>query len=137
MNDFPLRVLTAERVFFDGACRSLTVPGTDGEYGILAGHSPAVIALAPGVMTLCLPEGETRRAAIAGGILRVRNGEALVLTDTAEAPEELDLRRAERAEAAAREALRRSRSAREYAALERDLSRALSREKAVRSFGSL
>ena len=38
MSTFPLKLLAADNVFFDGECSSLTVPSTDGQYGILAKH---------------------------------------------------------------------------------------------------
>ena len=44
MNRFHLKILAAERMFFDGPCESLIVPTMDGLYGIQAEHQDVVIA---------------------------------------------------------------------------------------------
>ena len=46
--EFHLRVLAADRPFYEGACVSLTVPAVDGSMGILAGHSNTIAAWCPG-----------------------------------------------------------------------------------------
>ena len=46
---FSLKLLAADKVFYDGECASLVVPSADGQYGILANHCNAVIAVIPGV----------------------------------------------------------------------------------------
>ena len=127
MSAFHARILTAERVFFDGECEALTFPTTDGLFGLLAHHAPLVCAVVPGELTIRKADGGVLTAAVAAGMLRFRDNEALLLTDTAEPPEEIDLRRAERAALAAKEALRHKQSAREYREAEIRLSRAISR----------
>ena len=52
--EFHLRVLAADRPFYEGACVSLTVPAVDGSMGILAGHSNTIAALVPGAMSVTL-----------------------------------------------------------------------------------
>ena len=50
MRDFQLKVLTAEKTFYDGPCVSLTIPTLDGLYGIMAGHEDLVLAVVPGML---------------------------------------------------------------------------------------
>ena len=45
---FQLDVLAASVPFFQGKCVSAVIPVTDGEYGVLAGHSNAVGAVCAG-----------------------------------------------------------------------------------------
>ena len=52
MNTFSLKILAAERVFYDGACVSLTVPTLDGLYGVQARHEDAILAVVPGTLTV-------------------------------------------------------------------------------------
>ena len=94
MKTFPLRVLAPERTFFDGACTSLTVPSIDGMYGLMAQHEDIVLAIVPGKLTLRDSDGVEQIAAVSEGVLKMEHGEALVLVDTIERPEEIDLRRA-------------------------------------------
>ncbi|MDO4813121.1 MAG: ATP synthase F1 subunit epsilon [Eubacteriales bacterium] len=129
MNCFHLKILAAERVFFDGACRSLVVPTLDGLYGIQAQHENVVIAVVPGTLSLRSAEGEEIVAAVSGGVLKMENNEALLLVDTAERPEEIDLSRAERDAAEAKEALLQKRSAQESHLAEERMARALNRIK--------
>jgi F-type H+-transporting ATPase subunit epsilon len=96
MNTFHLRILAPERTFFDGACASLTVPTIDGMYGVMAQHEDVVIAIVPGKLTLRGQNGDEQIAAVSEGLLKMENGEALLLVDTIERPEEIDLRRAEK-----------------------------------------
>ena len=56
--EFHLRVLAADRPFYEGACVSLTVPAVAGSMGILAGHSNTIAALIPGAMSVTLPDGQ-------------------------------------------------------------------------------
>lgn len=131
-HDFPLRVLTAERVFYEGRCHSLTVPTLDGLYGVMAHHENVVIAIIPGVMTLRTDAGEEQIAAVSEGLFKMENNEALLLVDTAELPEEIDLRRAEETAAKAREELLQKHSTQEHALALARMARAMSRAKVKR-----
>ena len=102
MKTFPLRVLAPERTFFDGACTSLTVPSIDGIYGLMAQHEDIVLAVVPGKLTLRDADGVEQIAAVSEGVLKMEHGEALVLVDTIERPEEIDLHRADEMAAEAR-----------------------------------
>lgn len=125
--EFHLRVLAADRPFYEGMCVSLTVPAVDGSMGILAGHSNTIAALVPGAMSVTLPDGQRRTAAVSGGLIKVENNEVLVLADSAERPEEIDTNRAKRAEAKAREALLQKQSIQEYKFTQATLARAINR----------
>ena len=135
MKSFHLQVLAAERVFYDGPCQSLTVPTIDGMYGVMAHHENVVIAIVPGIMTLHTDTGEEQIAAVSEGLLKVESDEALLLVDTAEHPDEIDLRRAEETAAAAKEALLQKRSLQEYRDAQAHLARALNRLKVSRGGG--
>ena len=127
MKTFPLRVLAPERTFFDGACTSLTVPSIDGIYGLMAQHEDIVLAIVPGKLTLRDADGVEQIAAVSEGVLKMEHGEALVLVDTIERPEEIDANRARRAADAAREAMLQKRSMLEYRTAQGVLARALNR----------
>ncbi len=127
MNAFRLDVLEAERVFFKGECVSLVIPKDDGLYGIQANHHNTIVPVKPGVMKITTPDGTEIEAAVSSGIVKVENNWVLVLVETAELPEEIDVNRARRAEAAAKEAILQKRSIREFNEAQAHLARAVSR----------
>ena len=135
MNAFTLKVLAAERVFYDGACVSLTVPTPDGLYGVQARHEDVVLAVASGTLTLRTDAGDEIVAAVSGGVLRMEDNAALLLADTVERADEIDARRAERAAARAKEELLQKKSVQEQRLAERRMARALSRIKTAKHRG--
>ena len=129
MNSFTIHILASEHSFYEGPCESLVVPTIRGQYGIQAGHSNLISAVAPGKLTFRIPGGENQVLAVSEGIVKVEHGEVLVLVDTAERPEDIDVNRAKRAAEEAKEELLQKRSAQEYHAAQAQLARALNRLK--------
>lgn len=132
---FPLHVLAADKPFYEGDCESLVVPTLDGEYGVLAGHCNTICAIVPGELTFRTPDGETLVAAVAAGIMKIENGEALVLVDSALRPEDIDAERQRRKADEAKEALLQRRSIEEHHAAQARLARALARLNVKRKYG--
>ena len=132
---FPLHVLAADKPFYEGDCESLVVPTLDGEYGVLAGHCNTICAIVPGELTFRTPDGETLAAAVASGIMKIENGEALVLVDSALRPEDIDAERQRRKADEAKEALLQRRSIEEHHAAQARRARALARRNAKRKYG--
>ena len=97
-SSFYLKVISANRVFFAGKCRSLIVPEFDGQKEILAHHEDMVIAIDEGQMKF-QPEGsdEWIHAVVGMGFVEIVNNRVTLLVETAEKPEEIDVRRAEEA----------------------------------------
>ena len=81
MNSFNLEVLTLERPLFSGEVHSLTGPGSQGEFGILAEHAPFVSGLKRGALKITLQNGEERSIPLNGGFLRVEKNQVVVLAD--------------------------------------------------------
>ncbi len=128
MKEFNLTVLAAEKPFFDGKCQSLVVSTVDGEIGIQANHSNMIAAIVPGMVRITTNEG-TEIAATSEGIIKVENNSVIVLVDTIERPEEIDINRANRAIAEAKEALLQRKSIKDYYAAQARMTRAISRLK--------
>ena len=105
---FHLRVLAMDRAFLEGECVSLTLPVTDGQLGLMAGHSPIAAAVSPGSLTARLADGTAETAVVGHGVVRFENNDALVLVESVERPEEIDVRRAAEALEAAKGELRES-----------------------------
>lgn len=133
MNLFNLRVLAPDHPYYEGECASLVITTTEGEYGVLAGHSNSILAIAPGTLKLKLPDGETKLAAISYGLMKIENNQVLVLVNTIENPEEIDEARARRAAEAAKEALLHQQSQRDYIIAKTKMARAMNRLKVKKS----
>jgi len=98
-------------------------------YGIQANHLNMIAGIVPGELTYRVPGGVDEHAACSRGMVKVENNEVTVLVDTVERPEEIDVNRAERAAAEAKEVILRKRSRQEYMRAQMELSRAMSRLK--------
>ncbi len=129
MNTFSLTVLAADKPFYDGECKSLVIPTSDGEIGIQAKHCNMIAAIVPGMIRVKTPTNEAV-AVVSDGIIKVENNKVLVLVDTIERPEEIDENRARRAIEESKEAILQKKSIRDYYAAQARMTRAVSRLKA-------
>ena len=134
MNVFSLTVLAAERPLYEGDCISLVIPTTDGAYGIQANHNHMIAAIVPGMMKITTPDGREVIAAVSEGLVKVENNQVLLMVDTAERPEEIDINHAKRSAEEAKEALLQKKSIQDYHAAQAKMARALSRLK-VKQYG--
>lgn len=129
MTSFALSVLAADSPFYVGDCEALIVPTVEGSYGVLAHHSNTIAAVVPGLLEITLPGGEKKVAAVSQGMMKIENNEVLILVDSAERPEDIDLVRAQRAADEAREKILQKKSIQEYRSAHAYLARALNRIK--------
>lgn len=136
--DFRLEVVTPERIIFDGAVTSLTLPASDGLMGVLPNHAPLVAALDIGQVTLKDSTGDEDFLLVADGFFEVADNHARILADAGEKASDIDLDRAQKAEERARERLK-HRGERDYDLdidrAERSLQRALWRQIIARRRG--
>ncbi len=129
MNSFDISILAADKPFFNGKCESIIIPTSDGLYGIWANHQNLISDIIPGMLEMRKQNGETVIAAVSEGIVKVEDGNALVLVDTIELPEEIDINRAKRNADRAKEELLQKRSIRDYYQAQARMARALNRMK--------
>ncbi|HOR21555.1 MAG TPA: ATP synthase F1 subunit epsilon, partial [Ruminococcus sp.] len=106
----------------------LVITAIDGLIGIMAGHEPLVTALPTGELKYMV-NGKWQYAAISEGFIEVMPDHAIILADTCELPEEIDVKRAEEARARAEERLRQKQSIKEYYQTQAALNRAMNRLK--------
>lgn len=127
MENFPVHILAADEPFYEGPCQSISVPTTTGMYGVLAHHTNVIMAIVPGTLRYRCEGEDEKLAAVSAGLMKVENGEVLILVDSAERPEEIDANRAQRAADRAKEELLQKKSIQEYRMAQSNLARALSR----------
>ena len=90
-------IVTQERTVFSGEVSSVSLPGTEGRMGILPNHSALLTTLGFGEVVVRPLDGDEEFFAIGGGFAEVQPTKIVVLADSAEQAEEIDLERAERA----------------------------------------
>ena len=128
MPAFALEVVTPERVAYSGQVASLQAPGSEGSFGVLAGHVPLLTSLQIGRLRFVEEDGNEVQMAISGGFVEVGREQVAVLAETAERVEEIDVARAEAARQRAEERLARAREERvDVARAEAALARAINR----------
>ncbi len=127
MENLPVHILAADEPFYEGPCQSISVPTTTGMYGVLAHHTNVILAIVPGTLRYRCEGEDEKLAAVSAGLMKVENGEVLILVDSAERPEEIDANRAQRAADRAKEELLQKKSIQEYRMAQSNLARALSR----------
>lgn len=88
-----LEVVTPERRVLAEPVDMVTVPGLDGELGILPGHTELISSLKTGVLTY-VADGKSFQLHVSGGFVEVRDDHVAVLAEVAERPEEIDAARA-------------------------------------------
>lgn len=99
-----LDVITPERRLLSETVDAVTVPGMNGEIGILPGHTPLISQLQTGVLTYT--QGTTtHRMVVSGGFVEVNDERVSVLADLAERPDEIDANQARQEREQAEKAL--------------------------------
>ena len=120
MDTFGLKIIASDGVFYEGRCKKLIIPAPDGEKGILANHENMVIAVNVGVAHMSLDGDEWKDIAVGVGFVEIVNNRVTLIVDTAEKPEDINVRRAE-------ERLRQQQSIQQYYHTQASLARAMNR----------
>ena len=102
---FDVVILSADRQLYTGQSVSVIAPGIKGSFGVLRGHVPMVTALQTGELVITDENNVTKRFAISGGFIEITGEKTLILADSAELADDIDLERARRAHERALERL--------------------------------
>lgn len=93
---FNLKVVTPERIFYDGMVEMVELKTSEGDIGILKGHIPLTAVVAPGALVI-KEATDTKQAALIDGIVRILQDNVTVLAQSCEWPDEIDVNRAKEA----------------------------------------
>jgi len=83
-------LVSPERLLLSALADMVTVPGSEGYMGVMAGHAPLVSSLRAGMIDV-LVDGKDDRYFIRGGFTEINPGKIIVLADEALPMTELDL----------------------------------------------
>lgn len=91
-----LEIITPEGIAFQGVVDEVTIPGTEGEFGVLKGHAPMLGSVGIGTLTI---EKDRSRVyyAVNTGYAKVSPTKLTLLLETAERSDLIDRQRAEKA----------------------------------------
>ena len=123
---FQLDIVTPEGLVFSEPVEHLRAPGVEGSFGVLVGHTPFMTSLAIGQVRLT-QNGKERALATSGGFIEVTPERTVILAQTAEFAEDIDLDRAKQARDRAQERLQAKRSDTDVDRAQAALMRAVNR----------
>ena len=102
---FPFEVYTPYRLFFSGKVEAIILTLIDGEAAVYAHHAPFTAPVTSCLLKIKTTEGKWKTAFTADGILEVTSRKTILLSDSAEWPEEINYERANKAKEKAEEIL--------------------------------
>src|SRR5262249_26622028 len=89
MATFNFDLVSPEKLLFSGQVDQVDVPGSEGDFGVFAGHAPFVTTVRPGILTI-YREGAGLKIVVDGGFAEVNPEGLTVLADMAVALEDFD-----------------------------------------------
>lgn len=91
MSTFSVSLVSPEKLLFAGDVDQVDLPGSEGDFGVLAGHAPVVAMLRPGIVTVMIG-GACERFVVLGGVAEFSNADELtILAEAASSVDEFDL----------------------------------------------
>lgn len=123
-----MELVTPEKLLLTQEVLSVTAPGIEGYFGVMAGHAPLIAELDIGVLSV-KDDNRENHYAVSGGFVQVYSNTMRVLADTAEPGDSIDVERAEAALRRAQERLQSGGPDIDFTRAEAALKRALTRLK--------
>lgn len=131
MAELNLEIITPSKTIFNGPVKSVTVPGIDGSFQILRYHAPLISVIDIGLVKVVSTDDVISYYATGGGTVEVNNNKVLLLADSIELAESIDVARAENAKHRAEERLSNRTKTTDVQRAEVALRRAVNRLKIV------
>ena len=105
-NLMKLKIITPDRLFYEGEASLVEFNTTEGEIGVLKGHIPLTVVVAPGILNFTDESGEIKSAALHAGFAEVLQDSVVIMAEIIEWPQEIDIKRAESARDRAEERIK-------------------------------
>lgn len=103
MAELYLEIVTPAKAAYKGEVKSVTIPGTMGSFQVLKNHAPLIATFEIGVVKVKEISGNDLFFATGGGTVEVNENKVLVIADSLENAEEIEVERAESAKRRAEE----------------------------------
>jgi F-type H+-transporting ATPase subunit epsilon len=92
-----LQVVTPEKLVVDDEAQIVMAPGSQGEFGVLTGHTPFLTTLQNGAVRYKDASGQEHQVFVSGGFAEALPDRVTVLAESAERLEDIDAARAQAA----------------------------------------
>ncbi len=89
MATFHFDLVSPEKLAFSGEVDQVDIPGTEGDFGVLAGHAPIVAGIRPGILTVITGD-KREKIIVLGGIAEMSEKGLTVLAEVATSTADLD-----------------------------------------------
>ncbi len=76
-----LEIITPDKKMFEGNVKSLVVPGSEGQLGILNNHAPMIASLKKGIVKVIDDQAQVQKFEIKGGVVEVLKNNVIVLAE--------------------------------------------------------
>jgi F-type H+-transporting ATPase subunit epsilon len=119
-----LEIVTPEEKVYSEDVNMVTLPGSEGEFGVYPNHVPLLTTLKPGELRV-MKDGREIALAVGEGFVEIKANAVSILTDMALEAEKIDEGAAEKAVERAKAAMKEDHSAEEVAAIQASLQKAL------------
>jgi len=129
MKEIYLEIITPSKSVFKGQVKSVTVPGSLGNFQMLFNHAPLISSLEIGKINLVDINDKEIQLVTGGGTVEVKENKILILADSIETLDELDVERAKKSYQRAKERLANRKSDIDFVRAKLSLNRALNRLK--------
>src|ERR1700722_13697285 len=123
---FQFEIVTPEKMVVKDVAEEMQIPGKNGYLGILPGHAPLITELAVGEISY-RKNNQTYYLSVAWGFAEVLPDKVTILAETAERPQEIDIKRAQESKRRAEEALQNGKTEEDFTDAEYALKRAETR----------
>ncbi|MCB0731719.1 MAG: F0F1 ATP synthase subunit epsilon [Ignavibacteriae bacterium] len=107
MGELNLEIITPSKIGYKGSVTSVTVPGTKGNFQVLFNHAPIISSLEIGEIKIVDKDKKKFLFATSGGTIEVSNNKIIVLAESLERSDQIDIKRAEEAKQRAQDRLHR------------------------------
>jgi len=136
MKNIKFEIVTPERIVLKKEIIQITVPTKQGEITVLPGHIPLVASLLPGVVEIVKEDKNREIISVSGGFIEVLKDKIVILADTAERADEIDIEKAEAARKKAEETMKSIRhfDVKRFADINAKIAKELARSKAVKKW---
>ncbi len=92
--EFKVKIISPNRLFYEGDATMVEFNTTEGQIGILKGHIPLTVIVVPGVLTITSQNGEKKEAALHDGFAEILQDQVVIMAEAVEWPHEIDEKRA-------------------------------------------
>ena len=103
--NFQLDIVTPSKTVYTGNVQSFTAPGVVGSFQVLFNHAPLLSSIGIGEVKVVEGNGTKFSLATSGGFVEVKSNKVILLAETAERSNEIDVARAEISKTRAEERL--------------------------------